>query len=81
MAHTGLHGANRLASNSLLEALVFADRAGKDIERWIEGSPAPEADPWIVPSGAHPRDNMIINHNWDEVTPPDVGLRRGGAIR
>ncbi len=67
VAHTGLHGANRLASNSLLEALVFADRASKDLRRWAAGSAPPPADLWRVPSSGHPREDMIINHNWREV--------------
>jgi L-aspartate oxidase len=65
VAHTGLHGANRLASNSLLEALVFSHRAAQDLRRWVEGAPPPEADPWVVPTGGQPREDVIINHNWD----------------
>jgi L-aspartate oxidase len=67
VAHTGLHGANRLASNSLLEALVFADRTGRDLARWLEGPPPPQADAWIVPTTGAPREDVIINHNWDAV--------------
>ncbi len=67
VAHTGLHGANRLASNSLLEALVFSDRAARDLRPWTEGAPPPGADPWLVPSSGHPREDVIINHNWDAV--------------
>jgi L-aspartate oxidase len=67
VAHTGLHGANRLASNSLLEALVFADRTGKDLARWMDGPPPPGADPWVVPTSGHPREDVIINHNWEAV--------------
>ena len=67
VAHTGLHGANRLASNSLLEALVFANRAALDLGRWTEGAPPPEADPWVLPTTGFPREDMIIGHNWEAV--------------
>jgi len=67
VAHTGLHGANRLASNSLLEALVCANRAGGHLQRWAEGAPPPRADSWLPPTGSHPREDVIINHNWDSV--------------
>jgi L-aspartate oxidase len=67
VAHSGLHGANRLASNSLLEALVFASRAGRDLRQWVAGPPPPEADPWVVPTSGHPREDVIINHNWESV--------------
>jgi L-aspartate oxidase len=66
-ASTGLHGANRLASNSLLEGLVFGHRAAaavKDVER---GKPWPEVPEWEV-GGATPSDEaVIITQNWDEV--------------
>jgi L-aspartate oxidase len=67
VAHTGLHGANRLASNSLLEALVFANRAAKDLGRWADDERPPEADPWISPTSGFPREDVIVEHNWDAV--------------
>lgn len=50
VACTGLHGANRLASSSLLEGLVFGDFAGRDIVRALAESPAqafPPIEPWV----------------------------------
>jgi aspartate oxidase len=45
VARTGVHGANRLASNSLLEGLVFADRAGRTMTEVLHSaSPAPPLD-------------------------------------
>jgi L-aspartate oxidase len=67
VAHTGLHGANRLASNSLLEALVFANRAARALEVWARGEAPPPADPWVVPTSGFRREDVIVNHNWDAV--------------
>jgi L-aspartate oxidase len=67
VAGTGLHGANRLASNSLLEALVCAHRAA---QRVTANPPAP-ADfkiPTWQPGDAHNPDEMVVvSHNWDEI--------------
>ena len=67
-ACTGLHGANRLASNSLLEALVFADRAAKRaIEELKEEVKIPSIPPWD-PKGAIDSDEaIVVSHNWDEI--------------
>jgi L-aspartate oxidase len=64
---TGLHGANRLASNSLLEALVCAHRAAEEI---LQGERCSlETDLPLWQSGhAHDADEMVaVSHNWDEI--------------
>jgi L-aspartate oxidase len=66
-AHTGLHGANRLASNSLLEGLVFAHRAAlamKDIDR---SAPWPDVPDWNVGEAGTSDEAVVITHNWDEI--------------
>ena len=68
VACTGLHGANRLASNSLLEGLVFGHRAA-DTARAIvaEATRAPSAPDWD-PGRAVPSDEgVIVKQNWDEI--------------
>ncbi|HCZ16868.1 MAG TPA: L-aspartate oxidase [Accumulibacter sp.] len=63
---TGLHGANRLASNSLLECLVFAEAAATDI---LE-QPArelPELPPWDASRVSDPDEEIVIAHNWYEL--------------
>lgn len=68
VAHTGLHGANRLASNSLLEACVFAHRAAQEIKAgYIARRPAVKPAHWTT-GNARPSDEaVIIKHNWDEI--------------
>jgi L-aspartate oxidase len=66
VACTGVHGANRLASNSLLEALVLADRAANsDLPADRDGLPEDLALPGSEPRGAD--EGVILDHEWDAV--------------
>ena len=66
---TGLHGANRLASNSLLEAVVFAERAAVycfDNQKTEEGiEPVENVDPWSEGAADYLEEEILINHDWD----------------
>ena len=67
-ACTGLHGANRLASNSLLEALVFATRAGRNtIERLDELTMPTQIRQWDYVGAVESSEEVLISHSWDEV--------------
>jgi L-aspartate oxidase len=67
VACTGLHGANRLASNSLLEALVCAHRAADRIKA-AGLAPASLVIPSWESGQAHDPDEMVVvSHNWDEI--------------
>ena len=66
VACTGLHGANRLASNSLLECLVFSESAAGDI--LALDSPAPPPLPeWDESRVTDADEEVVISHNWDEL--------------
>jgi len=68
VACTGLHGANRLASNSLLEAVVFAGNASEHCEQWLkECDTLPDADPWSSKGTHKQREAVLIKHNRDEI--------------
>jgi L-aspartate oxidase len=69
VACTGLHGANRLASNSLLEALVYSDAASRDcLEQRRQSLPAlPAPDPWDASGTTDSEDEVVVTHNWDEI--------------
>jgi L-aspartate oxidase len=71
-AFTGLHGANRLASNSILECLVFAQAAAEDIGARLEKSEPATTDlpPWDESRVTDADEQIVVSHNWDE-------LRRG----
>jgi len=66
---TGLHGANRLASNSLLEGAVYADRAARrSIELLREKTaPMPFIAPWDAGTATDSDEEVVVSHNWDEV--------------
>ena len=65
-ACTGLHGANRLASNSLLECIVFAEAAANDI---LAQTPVviPALPEWDESRVTDPDEEVVIAHNWDEL--------------
>ena len=71
-AFTGLHGANRLASNSLLECLVFGEAAARDIGRRLAGAPPADGalPAWDETRVTDADEAVVVSHNWDE-------LRRG----
>jgi L-aspartate oxidase len=66
---TGLHGANRLASNSLLEGLVFGTRAAKAAAEEAKGqAKIPDGIPDWDPGAAGDSDeSVVVSHNWDEL--------------
>lgn len=67
-AHTGLHGANRMASNSLLECLVFARAAAEDINKRVVKIPLSESlPPWDESQVTDSEEEIIVAHNWDEL--------------
>ncbi len=67
-AYTGLHGANRLASNSLLECLVFATAAAKDIAANLDTAPMPpELPAWDESRVTDSDEQVVVSHNWDEL--------------
>jgi L-aspartate oxidase len=69
-ACTGLHGANRLASNSLLEGLVFARRAAEKLAGLIaelRRAPFPSVPEWQIGSAVLSDEAVVVTHNWDEL--------------
>jgi L-aspartate oxidase len=86
VARTGVHGANRLASNSLLEGLVFAERAARDLIETPEGLAEPDAESWEVPAlddrgAAQVAADEIRQVMWDHasIARTAPGLRRCAA--
>src|SRR5690606_8681713 len=65
---TGLHGANRMAGNSLLECFVFGRAASEDILRALPQTPMPApARPWDESQVTDSDEDVVIAHNWDEL--------------
>ena len=67
---TGLHGANRLASNSLLEALVFSHIAAQHAMEMLPHIAKPkfsEVPPWDPHGATDSDENVVVSQNWDEI--------------
>ena len=67
VACTGLHGANRLASNSLLEALVCAHRAAERVVGVRDHGPGFKIPQWHSGNAHNPDEMVVVSHNWDEI--------------
>lgn len=68
VAMTGVHGANRLASNSLLEAIVFAHQAAGACEKWLSTSPPLLSAPaWSDEGTINQEEWVLISHNREEI--------------
>jgi L-aspartate oxidase len=65
---SGLHGANRLASNSLLECFVFGEAAARDIlARWDTLEPPPKIKGWDESRVTDSDEEVVIKQNWTEI--------------
>ena len=65
---TGLHGANRMASNSLLECMVYGHSAAKHIIEKFSQAPTPIPAPdWDESQVTDSDEDIVISHNWDEL--------------
>ena len=64
---TGLHGANRLASNSLLEGLVFGRRCADLLASEHRGEEFPSVPDWDIGQAAPSDEAVVVAHNWDEI--------------
>jgi L-aspartate oxidase len=64
---TGLHGANRLASNSLLEGLVYGHRAGRAVVECDRKAPWPDVPDWDSGEAVASDEAVVITQNWDEL--------------
>ena len=67
VAHTGVHGANRMASNSLLECIVFAKACAKHINQQTLASKHPNFDDWDASKVSLSKEKVVVSHLWDEI--------------
>ena len=68
VTQSGLHGANRMASNSLLECLVFGEAAALDIAlRWKDFEAPPAIRQWDESRVTHSDEEVVVQHNWREI--------------
>lgn len=68
VSYTGLHGANRMASNSLLECLVYGWSAAEDITRCMPYAHGVSTlPPWDESRVENPDERVVIQHNWHEL--------------
>jgi len=69
VACTDVHGANRLASNSLLEALVFAHRASEMAVQELEKTTSEDISipPWDIGNAVDSDESVVVSNNWDEI--------------
>jgi L-aspartate oxidase len=68
VSQSGLHGANRMASNSLLECLVFGASSADDIlSQLVNVSPTPRLRPWDESKVIESDEAVVVSHNWAEL--------------
>ncbi len=68
VSESGLHGANRLASNSLLECFVFGGAAAQDIlDNWEQLDTPPAVEPWDESRVTDSDEEVVVHHNWREI--------------
>ncbi|MGL6296532.1 MAG: L-aspartate oxidase, partial [Plesiomonas sp.] len=68
VSYTGLHGANRMASNSLLECVVYAWSAAEDLLQWLPYADTVDSLPaWDESQVECSDENVVIQHNWHEL--------------
>jgi len=67
VSSSGLHGANRLASNSLLEGLVYGHRAALSIAADLVTAPHPDVPDWNVGEAVQSDEAVVVTQNWDEL--------------